>query len=220
MNPVVVIATHNRLNITSANILKLQEQTIVPKIVLVVSDRKEMEYYKAQFQSITIVQFPNEPLGNKWQTGVSVAKTLGANPLIVLGSDDILGLRFVEEACKKIESGIHFIGLKTYWVHEKGKAYLINYQPLQPIGGGRVYSEEMLKRIKYKVFDTSKKRHLDDLGFSFAKSSGLKYELIDSIDTFELHAIKGDWAMMNPFNPHHRNVRVVRTEVSKNVFQW
>ena len=49
MNPVVLIATHNRIEITSRCIESLMMQSVQPKIVLVVSDQGEWQYYKKKF---------------------------------------------------------------------------------------------------------------------------------------------------------------------------
>lgn len=217
MNPTVLIATHARIDITSKNIQSLLRQSVKPKIVLVTTKDQEVLYYREMFKQIQVAKYENSPLGAKWQSGVS--HCIDANPLIVTGSDDILGQGFVERACQLIKEGNHFVGLQRFWQHNKGTAYFCEYLAHQPIGGGRIFSNEMLQNIRYKVFDPSKDRHLDDLGWNKVRTSGLKCKWVRNVEEerLHIHAVKGDWICKNPFNPEHKNIKVLRTESSYKV---
>lgn len=219
MNPIVLIATHQRLEITRRNIKSLLAQSLVPKIVIVVSDYFEMDVLKSEFPFITIIHAPNRPLGAKWQAGVLVCRKMEANPLIITGSDDILCNIYVQTACDYMHFGIDFIGLKRWYVHHKDVLYLFRYMASQPLGGGRVYSKEMLEKIKYKLFDVRKERLLDDQGYDLVKQSGLK-TIIRDYDTnvngnvgLEIMAVKGNWVTMNPFEKmmNHPNAKLLQT---------
>ncbi len=219
MNPIVLIASHERIDITTRNIESLLRQSIKPQIVISLSDNNEHEYFSDTFGTlINIIRTENNPLGKKWQDGVTEFCTY-ANPLIITGSDDILGDGFIKRACELVEQGNHFIGLQRFWQHHKGRAYLCDYLPHQPIGGGRIYSGEMLKKINYQVFDPTKDKHLDDLGFANVKLSGLKVKWIRDTEKegLEVHAIKGDWPVMNPFTVKHKNLKLLRNEPSEKV---
>lgn len=215
VKPVVLIATHKRLPITTENLKRLERQTLVPHVVLVVSNNSEFQYYQNAFPLVTCIRVENEPLGAKWQAGVC-AIPQDTNPLIILGSDDILGETFVENACRIIASGVHFIGLKRFWQHHNKKAYLCDYKPQQPIGGGRVFSHDMLEYLGYKIFNIDDRRHLDNFVMNSISQSGLRVKLCHDIekDGLEIHAMKGSWPMMNPFDKRHRNISIVRVEES------
>lgn len=215
MNPVVVICTHGRFEITCKNIRTLYNQSRPPKIVLVVSDAGEQVDYNAIFPEVSIVRYPNVPLGAKWQAGVNEAVRLKADPLIITGSDDILCNRFVEDSVDLLnDMDLEFIGLRAFWVHHKGKAHFVEYKPQMPIGGGRVYTAECLKKLKNELFDTRINKHLDDLVWK--KMINGDFRIITTTEQFGLaiHAVKGDWAMMNPFNPNHPNIKIIRTDDS------
>lgn len=218
MNPVVLIATHQRLEITRKNIESLLRQSVVPKVVLCCTDPKEAKFFKDTFPSIQVLSgVSNNPLGRKWQSGVD--QCLNADPLIITGSDDILGPGFIKKACQLVEEGNHFVGLQRFWQHHRGTAYFCEYLAHQPIGGGRIYSGAMLKAIKHKLFDPTKERHLDDFGWNKVRTSGLKCKWVRNTEAegLHIHAIKGDWICKNPFNPNHKNIKVLRTEPSYNV---
>lgn len=217
VNPVVLIATHKRLPITTENLRSLERQTVAPKVVLVVSDDQELNYYRDAFPSVVCFKVDNEPLGAKWQAGVCAVDD--ADPLIITGSDDILGNTFVENACKFMSEGAHFIGLQRFWQHYKRKAYLCDYNPMQPIGGGRVYSKKMLEHLEYKLFDIGADRHLDDFVWNRIRTSGLKVKWCRDVekDGLEIHAVKGSWPMMNRFNARHVNIKLIRVDNSERI---
>ena len=174
---------------------------------------------------ITAFICPNKPLGAKWQYPISFCtdsqwfQEWELNPLIICGSDDILGDGFIKRACELVEQGNHFIGLQRFWQHHKGRAYLCDYLPHMPIGGARVYSGEMLKKINYSVFDPNADRHLDEWGWNKARTSLLKVKWVRDTEKegLEVHAIKGDWPVMNPFTVKHKNLKLLRNEPSEKV---
>lgn len=178
------------------------------------SEREEQKFFKnLNFKNTHIIVAPNKPLGLKWQSGVNYAKKINSDPLIILGSDDVLMPGFVENAIKLL-SKYDFIGLKRFYVKHAKKLYTIDYKPAMPIGGGRVYSAKMLDAIKWKVFNPGLNKRLDDFGFDAAIKSGLKVLLVSDIKNhgLELVALKGNWPMMNPFNRFHPNISVVCVE--------
>lgn len=219
MNPVVIIATHKRLDITKRNIESLLNQSVKPQIVVVSSLPEEAIEYGEINKGVFSRQIPNEPLSAKWQWAVTFSRALNPDPLIITGSDDILGQDFVKNACNMVKDGINFIGLMRWWQHYKGRAYLCDYLPQQPLGGGRVYSNKMLEDIEWRLFSHNAKKHLDDFGWNAARKSGLKCYLSYNTehDNLHIHAIKGDWSMLNKFTIHHKNVRLLRSEPSERI---
>lgn len=225
MNPVVLIATHNRVGITTRNIESLLRQSVKPEILLICSTELECHHWFHQYEihkQLTVLTCPNKPLGQKWQLGVSLMEeNYSPNPLIITGSDDILGDGFIENACRLVEQGNHFIGLRQWYQHKDGKAYKCQYMAKNnfPLGGGRVYSAEILKAMNYQVFDPTKDRHLDDLGWANAKKTGLKCLVLDDPEKegLSIHAIKGDWEVMNKFTVNHPNIKLLSTDKSENV---
>lgn len=200
----IVICTHARIKITSLNIESLLGKA---NIILVVSDADEFNYYSRY--PIVVVQHANFPLGAKWQRGVDEAKKHGG-PIMILGSDDILESNCIDRYKILLNEGHSFIGLNRWWQHYQGKAYLCDYLSNQPLGGARCYSERLLKRINYSLFHPKHNRLLDDYGWRLAKGGLILSEPL-------IHAVKGDWPVLNRFNPTHRNVKVLEIRDSKEV---
>lgn len=215
MNPVVLICTHDRVEITATNIHALLLQSVIPKIVLVCSHRNERDYFLREFPELSIVALRgNNPLGKKFQAGVDLAMGLNPNPLIITGSDDILGTDFIKTACNYITSGVHFIGLKQWFIYHKSKLYLFDYVPDIPLGT-RAYSLKMLLTIKGQIFDSGRDRLLDDEGYHKAKKTKLKMMIVkDAIrDGLKVVSVKGEWPMMNSFEAimKSKNCKLIRT---------
>jgi hypothetical protein len=209
-NPYVLIATHNRINITETNIRGILKSGA--NVILVVSSESEQEVFKAIFPTIRIELHPNNPLGEKWQHGVQVARELEADPLIVNGSDDLLSGDFFGKTADILKDDFHFIGLKSWYIYDMRKVHRFNYMANLPLGGGRVYSKKMLERINYSLFDKSRDRHLDDLGYGNVLNSKLRFTTLDEP---MILSVKGDWPMMNPAHKlfNSVNARFVETFV-------
>jgi hypothetical protein len=212
--PTVVIATHQRVELTNSLIKRLLADNENIQIVLVVSELNEFHTFRSSIEPrLHVLKFTNYPLGAKWQHGVNHARKLGANPLIILGSDDKMNKDFIPNALKYLEEGYHFIGLKRYWVEHQNNKYLVDYKPVMPIGGGRVYSAKFLDLIQWKLFE-AKDRQLDDFGWKQVVKTGARAIMVRDIQKakLEITAIKGDWKMMNPFDPNHKNLSIVCVE--------
>lgn len=219
MNPTVLIATHQRISITSKCIESLMMQSVQPKIVLVVSDRNEFEVFKKKFYEVDICLTSNYPLGAKWQHGVNHARRLNPNPLIICGSDDILGIDFVENACAIIKSGVDFIGLSRWHVYHNNILYTYDYNASIPLGGGRCYSAKALQELNYKLFDVTRDKHLDDYGWRMVNSSTMPRLIVRDVlqEGLNVVSIKGNWQMMNPFNKFEGNRNVTLVSTSRDV---
>lgn len=211
MNPIVLICTHERIGITNFNIESLLAQSVKPKIVLVVSTNFEAGYYRSKYPEVYVYIVANNPLGMKWHAGVQFCRELKSDPLIILGSDDILGHGFIEQACSLKKD---FIGLYFWYIHHHGKAHLCEYLARQPLGGGRCYSFSLLEKLNWNLFNTGLSHHLDDHPLRRIQALGVK---CFTDHTLMIHAIKGNWPVINPVNLNHRNIRLISTHDSKTI---
>lgn len=197
INSCVVIATHQRTQITTVNIKQLINQGV--KVVLVCSDTIEKSYYE-NFD-IHVVFAPNNPLGAKWQAGVDYARQYDPSHIVITGSDDLLSVGFFEKYC----IGTDFIGFKAWYIWNENKLHLLEYNCYQPLGGGRVFTKFALDKLKWKLFDNKKNKLLDD--YAFHKSDYSFYNYYHP----EILAIKGNWEVMNKVDLKHRNVKLLAT---------
>lgn len=202
INPVVLICTHDRPEITTTNIKGLLNQDFKPKIVLVVTSPIEAQYFREKFPDIFVVKHDNTPLGAKWQYGVNQARLLLPNPLIITGSDDLLSPDYIKNSVLLMQQGYHFAGLSWFYMYEVKEKRLstLRYKRQDwPIGGGRFYSLTLLEKLNWQLFDTSWRKNLDNKGFLSVKNSGAKYIVYwkPSESPFYVLAVKGPWKVMN-----------------------
>lgn len=213
MKPAVLIATHDRLYITSKTIECLLKQSVIPNIVLVVSNTDELFYFKTKFPTVHVIQYNNYPLGQKWQFGVDyIKKALNASSLTIQGSDDILSVDYF----KNIEPECDFTGLQYWYIYDPLRTivYEFEYVPYPfPLGGGRTYSKALLNTIDWQIFDTNRNSCLDDKGWNFAQVHGRKTELRYKNDKQNILAVKGQWDVMNPLEVtlKHKNAKLIAT---------
>lgn len=205
INPVVLICTHNRPEITATNINGMLSQTFKPKVVLVVTSPIEAQYFREKFPDVFVVKHDNMPLGRKWQYGVNQARLLMPNPLIITGSDDLLSPDYVKNAVQLMQQGYHFAGLSWFYMYEVEERRLstMRYKRKEwPIGGGRFYSFTLMEKLKWQLFETNLRKNLDNRGFINVQRSGARYIVFwePSESPFYVLAVKGRWKVMNEAN--------------------
>ncbi len=197
INPCVIIATHDRLKITTVNIKQLIGQGIA--VVLVITDINERQHYDNY--DVSIVMAPNKPLGAKWQAGIDYAIFGNYTHFVITGSDDLLSIGFFEKYCTEFS----FTGFKRWYIWHNNELHLLQYNPLQPLGGGRIYTRWAIERLNYKLWDTGRDKFLDDYAFNHSNWAwDIHFEP-------EILAVKGNWEVMNKVDLRHRNVRLLRT---------
>lgn len=214
-NPIVVMATHERRYITSININLLRKQKVVPKIVVVCSDNDEVDYYNTF--NVTVIKQENIPLGRKWQDGVVKAIAMKADPLIILGSDDILHPDYIRMVLTKMNEGFEFVGCTSWYSYDLPRNILyvskyIGENTNIPIGSGKAYSATMLEKMRGKVFNQAISKCLDDQGYQLVKKrQGKMYIYHEPM----ILAVKGGWNELNPIEAY-MGVPTIQTDKTDN----
>lgn len=201
MNPVVVMAMWGRRQLVEVNLRLLSLQKC--QIIVVASIQEDFDFLRGlQIPHLQIVPAPNNPLGRKWQTGVDQARILGANPVIICGSDDFFSANFIEKACN-LSKYHDFIFFDNWFIHtpKERKNYFLRYNMMKydkpPLGSGRIYSHNFLEKRHWQLFDTGKDVHLDD--FSWDNKKHEDKLLLNPAD-MNILAVKGNWEQLNPLD--------------------
>lgn len=192
MNPIVLIAMYGRRPLVKINLELLYKQKC--KIVVITSSDPDYHFVRdLDFDNVRICTAPNQPLGKKWQIGVDFCKAAGADPLIILGSDDFLSSDFISKACEIKED---FTFFTEWYIHDliNKKDYHLRYRNLFPLGSGRVFSKLFLDRNDWKIFDDTRSRLLDDYAWDNVKESD---KILINPKGMKLLAVKGRWETIN-----------------------
>lgn len=203
MKPVILMAMWKRHAVVRRNVELLSLQTEPFLLVLVYSDQEDAAFcydLARKYIFIAAIAADNFPLGRKWQVGADYCRTIGADPLIPLGSDDFLNVDFVKNACD-LSKEKDFIGLIQWYCFDTSvkTIYRLMYVTPFPLGGGRIYSGRLLKKLNYKIFDEEKNHHLDDFAWEKREKH---WQLIDETSVYGLAILsaKGNWDQMNPLD--------------------
>lgn len=215
-NPVVLMATHQRIDITSKNIEIILKNEV--NIVLVVSLQSELEYFKKY--PITVVLKENKPLGAKWQHGVNVAFKFRPNPLIILGSDDIPHKDYFDRI--KELMGIKeydFIGFTSWFTYDvkEGRLFRCKYVNRNrdfPIGSGKAFSYDILCKMRWKLFDSTRDRQLDDLSVKVLSNQNARSLIVDEP---LILAYKGSWPVMNEVRAYLKSPNIKFEKADKSI---
>lgn len=181
--------------------------------VVVLTDGEDPAHYTGRANT-HVFHHPNQPLGAKWQHAVDQARALDPDLLIITGSDDVL---VVDEAILQQQmSTVEMLGLRGWYVYENGIHYRCVYAPhiMMPIGGGRVYTKALLNRMRWRLFNPTLNRHLDEQGYHNALRAGGNIAQVEFHEALTVVAIKGPWQQMNPLAKYQRSRNVIVTQVN------
>ena len=155
----------------------------------------------------------NNPLGSKWQSCVSAAGALfDARLFAITGSDDILSSKLIDYVIDKEAEDTTKNSLPA--MYSSYEWAIINTSDFNfrtpsifscaiktdsskiPLGAGRFYTKDFMKKVRFRVFDTNLENQLDDYGFNEINNIG------DSVRTFTFQqgpiiSVKGNWQQMN-----------------------
>ncbi len=139
----------------------------------------------AEKHNFIYIETPNNPLADKMNKPLQIAKELNSDYVFCLGSDDIITPKLFEYYLNKAEGGYDFIGvLDFYFYHlETKKAlYWAGYKGIRSgdtCGAGRMISRKILEQLDYKLWATLPNTRLD----------GSMQELLNNLD-YSKHVFK------------------------------
>lgn len=188
--------------------------------VLVGSTEEDDRFIQAlarETKRISGFAYDIQPLGKKWQASVKIAQQLyDAELLAITGSDDILSHQLINHVIQRHQSNLkkspdpeflpsmyccmEWLVLQRNIKHELwGEFFKCHYRyetALQPLGAGRFYPCNFLRKLDYFIFDSDKNRLLDDDGFFAVRDRKGFLEYV-SLAEGPVISVKGDWLQLN-----------------------
>ena len=199
MNPIIVMAMWGRRELVRKNLEMLDAQVIVAS-----SLQEDFDFLRSlKVNNLQILPTSNRPLGAKWQHAVDAARLLGADPLIILGSDDFLSAGFVAKACH-LTKDFDFIYFDKWYIFDtqSRKSYALDYQMARfgkpPLGSGRIYSKKFLDAHSGRLFDNGIDSRLDD--YAWDQVNHANDQLLMNPDGMAVLAVKGPHEQLNPLS--------------------
>jgi hypothetical protein len=222
---VILIASHRRnsilvslINYYTRNLTSLRYVLLV-----VISDDDDSPIFllsKAAKKNLVVLRVGNRPVGNKWQQGVSHARSLGPRSLMICGSDDFITPEYMSRAISMSRDyNFGVVGCNSWMVVEKlenkQRLYSVQYTGKslnQLLGAGRLYSSGFLEICDWTIFEKRFDKGLDYKGVQLAQKNKVT---IGVCEAAAVVSVKGDWDMINPFSKLASSDFVEVTELSK-----
>lgn len=225
---VAVMAVLGRTLVLRETVRLLRLQAEVPEIVIVGSTQEDKD--NAKRLECRYVEHANQPLSEKYQAGISFARTLKPEYLLIEGSDSWLSSTWIAFYLHKLETN-QSIGLvgqsggititidkKPYPAYER--RYLKQHR-VDPVGPGRIYKANALDKINWKLYPDKCVRNLDYLSFNEFLGSKYKCDVIDRDIPCLVGVRSSAWSVMNPYRTnfrkdrhHFRLIKDVESELS------
>lgn len=206
---IILIAFLGRYQMVHENIKNLNKQrldnNIKLGIILVGSSNEDytfIEKIEQKYSNVKGFIINNNPCGLKWQYGMYISRLFKPYAVIILGSDDLLSLNYINLGIKYINDGYDLIGKQKWHVinSDDPNLYEMSYSSIKKIslGTGRIYSKKLLKKCNWTIFDIFRNNGLDEYGCYIANK--LNAKINNNVEN-DMHilSIKGNWTQMNSF---------------------
>jgi len=118
-----------------------------------------------QKYGVTFGQFPNSPLGSKWNHALSLCKDSNPDYVLIMGSDDLIAPELLMAYQKYLHEGVHFFGVHDlFFVNsETGDSVYFAYPPGKgrTVGAGRMISRTALELAEWQLWPGHAQSSLD-----------------------------------------------------------
>ncbi|MCD1588718.1 hypothetical protein K7H09_22180 [Halomonas sp. IOP_14] len=134
--------------------------------IVAVGSEGEVSRSICEEYGVHYLEYPNQPLSDKWQAGLNYARSFDFDALVVLGSDDFICEDTFRFYSKQVSKGALFLGFQDCYLHDFSSQKTIywkgygasNEQQSQPhrvgetIGLGRVLRRELLEFMDFDLW--------------------------------------------------------------------
>ena len=114
------------------------------------------------------LEYPNSPLGAKWNAGLKAVKEFKPDAVVIIGSDDIVNAKLFNIYADCISNGIQFIGLKDMYFLDIESGFLgfwPGYSNQERkgdvLGFGRCLNHQLLDTVNWELWEPEIEYGLD-----------------------------------------------------------
>ncbi len=123
--------------------------------VYVVGSEGEQSKLLADLHGAHYLEFPNKPLGKKWNAVLSQAREADPDGVIVLGSDNFVTDTLLLAWAHALDLGVEYAGVLDAFMYSVELQQLIHWPGYdkperagEPVGSARLYSRSLLEKLK------------------------------------------------------------------------
>lgn len=186
MKTALVVCIYNRHDLESIVLenFKRQSKKYGFDVIVVGS---EGDFSRSLAKGCIYIEHPNNPVSDKHNAGFAKAREIGADGVILMGSDNIVNDNYFDFVKSKTESN-SVIGLKDlyfYSTRTKQLSYFKGYaNNSQTVGAGRFFPLTVLEKMNWELWSSGLNRGLDTDCSKRLASRGIIEEMhaMDDID--------------------------------------
>jgi hypothetical protein len=203
MKSLAVIPVHGRLSLLKITIQRLFYKNNVDHIICVGDTDEEKQL--CQRAGAEFITFPNKPLGKKWNAGFLRAKDYNPDVVVYVGSADWLSDNWVPVMMSALSTH-SIIGKQDYNMLHYSSGRTVAFWPgyplgsgreLEPIGIGRLLSNDFLDKVEWQPFDDYLNKSMDySMMFKLMKIGGSCF-LFNSPEIQSLSVSCDKWSNMH-----------------------
>lgn len=160
---------HHVFKMFAKSIHLIKEKSNIDIDVIVSGSEGELSKNLVLYEGFKYIEIPNEPLAQKVNAPVLLAKKIGATNIICLGSDDLISIELFNIYIEYIKQGYDYIGVTDFYFYDLNSkkssywgGYRENWRSGHTAGAGRVLSSKLLDKWGWKPWDNIHNKILDN----------------------------------------------------------
>lgn len=160
------------------------------------------------------IEHENRPLSVKWNQGIYLARDLGVDAVIIIGSDDFLSNSIFQCYIPILQDGFEFISFTDLYIFNSANNLCGYYKGRT--GTGRCISASGLNKIDWTPWPIAKNSGLDFQMEGVVKNAGLKRKILRFRDTepkLSIVCIKSNVNITSFFSVNRRSEKVDFKEI-------
>lgn len=159
---IACIPIHGRIPLFIHTIRRLIDKNGVARVICVGDNEDEKAVALSVDKRVEWVNYPNKPLGSKWNASFSACAKHDPDAVLFVGSGDWLTDNWVEAGLKDLEhydmvGRLDFMLLDISRQHGMRMCHWHGYtekaRQNEPIGIGRMIGRNMIKKLNYRPFE-------------------------------------------------------------------
>ncbi len=153
--------------LTHYNDLKEQVRGEAELVMYAVGSEGDTSRIIAERNGFNYVEWPNQPLGAKWNAGLRAMRDEAIDAVLIVGSDDLINAPLIELYVQELARGKKFLGILDMYffdiitrrlMHWKGYT---NERKGEVIGLGRCIHRDILEATNWTIWEDWRKSSLD-----------------------------------------------------------
>jgi hypothetical protein len=160
---------HEIFELFAKGIHELEKINGVEIVTVVAGSERELSKNLVEKHNFLYIEIPNQPLAEKVNAPLLIAKDLNVDYVLCLGSDDIIHPDLMLKYIELMKQGFDFIGVLDFYfleIESKKASYWGGYRDFRRVGhtcgAGRIASKRLLNQWNWKIWENEHSKILDN----------------------------------------------------------